>query len=309
MLLRRWSFCILCILLVVQTCSAETATGDLRPAEFASFFSSAPAWEESSHFMLIYQGTAQWAQQTGQMLETVFDRFYAGMRQHGFILNSPPQRLTWLAFAQTESFRSYALQADQFDASWLNLYYSSKTNCVAFAPRNTSAGFDDYLELSHEEAHQLSFNSGLLVRGATHPAWLTEGLATTFECKNPENEGLPANQNSLRLATLHDAGQNHRLMPFRQFLVLPQFRPGGDYDVRDLYAEGEGLFRFLLNERPEQLKAYFSLMATKGQGQRNSAELLEEIQQAFGDPAALEKDFLQFIDDAGQMKLANVAAK
>jgi len=59
--------------------------------------------------------------------------------------------------------------------------------------------------VQHEVAHQVLFNVGIHVRGATHPRWLVEGLACLFETPpGPEGTGFVA-INPLRLKDFRSA--------------------------------------------------------------------------------------------------------
>lgn len=254
------------------------------------FFPTAPRVMETPHFRLIHDDTSEWAQQTGVVLESVYRRFYVTFQAGGFDVQEPVERLTWICFPAAQSFDVYARNEDGFDASRLGLYYSARTNRVAFF-RELAEGnaFPDLLALSHEGAHQLSYNSGLLVRGATHPAWVTEGLATNFEYSQPHDaQKASSGLDGLRQKTLLEAKQDNRLVPLAQFVTMTQFRPGAEMDVRDLYAQAQGFFQFLLAERPAAFKSYLKRMADKGVGRRAEAELLEEFVAEFGSPELLE---------------------
>ncbi|MBI4581167.1 MAG: DUF1570 domain-containing protein [Planctomycetes bacterium] len=63
--------------------------------------------------------------------------------------------------------------------------------------------------LQHELAHQVSYNTGVHVRGAANPKWLVEGLACMFE--TPPNAGSSGSG----IATINQA----RLKDFRQAVV------------------------------------------------------------------------------------------
>ena len=97
----------------------------------------------------------------------------------------------------------------------------------------------DVTRLTHESAHQFSFNSGLLTRGVMYPLWVAEGLATHFEADDTGLTGRGSLHTSRRerLASAHRRGT---LQPLSEFISVVKPPQGGDA-VGDAYAQSWGL--------------------------------------------------------------------
>ena len=201
----------------------------------------------------------------GRTLEYAYQHFYEVFAQAGFDLSRPPDRLVWICFPQKSSFSKYALRVEGMDLSWLDGYYSTLTNRVAIVqpdpkirqreevtppsasevhvrgppvPRGRrtkdvlpmSAGGPrfDVTRLTHEVAHQLSFNSGIQKRGVMYPLWVSEGLATNFEFDGSLSEGLE-HCNAARCKGLLEAYHAGELVPLRQFVVQTTVPPDAQW--------------------------------------------------------------------------------
>src|SRR5262249_47151910 len=152
-------------------------------------------------------------------------------------------------------------------------YYNLKTNRMTMYDltgveagglgndRNASARINQILSqpgaertvatIVHEATHQLAFNSGLQVRFADVPFWLSEGIAIYFETPNLESTKGWRNIGSVN---------RYNLVNFRNY--LPRREPGSlekllsdDKRFRDpmagsdAYAEAWALTYFMLQTR------------------------------------------------------------
>jgi hypothetical protein len=204
------------------------------------------------------------------------------------------------------------------DLSWLDGYYSTLTNRVAIVQRDpggrrleeavpSRAGSSgvavaahrsaqegvlamaagqpfDVTRLTHEVAHQLSFNSGIQKQGVMYPLWISEGLATNFEFDGTGSTGL-AHGNAARCKGLLETYAAGELVPLRQFVVQttvsPDLRAG-----RRTYAQAWGFFQFILAEHPAALRTYLQRMAEDHLSHPDAAAMLAEFTAAFGSPDA-----------------------
>ncbi len=151
----------------------------------------------------------------------------------------------------------------------------------------------DVTRLTHELAHQLAFNSGIQKRGVMYPIWVSEGLATNFECGGlMTGSALPSNTaRGSSLATAYAAGE---LVPLRQFIV--QTRVPADVQAsRSHYAQAWAFFRFLLTEYPESLREYLYREANQPAGRRDANVMLSRFTDAFGTPESLEQAWNAFV--------------
>jgi hypothetical protein len=282
----------------------------------------------TEHFVVLHKPDATYVEEACRTLEYAYRHFYQVFAQAGFDLSRPSERLTWICFPQKSGFSKYALRVEGMDLSWLDGYYSTLTNRVAIVqpdPRirqpeeaTPSSARDvhvavaahrspqegvlampaggprfDVTRLTHEAAHQLSFNSGIQTRGVMYPLWVSEGLATNFEFDGPLTDGLE-HCNTARCKGLVEAYRAGELVPLRQFVVQTTVPPDAHVGRR-YYAQAWGFFQFLLLERPENLRTYLHRMAEERTERRDANTMLTEVTQAFGAPETLELSWNAFL--------------
>jgi hypothetical protein len=223
-----------------------------------------------------------------------------------------------------DDFEQYSRQNDQIDMSWTDGYYSARTNRVAlmlpagaavrqgdgvevaaaarvaqFGPQpDTRPAGEDRLDqrwITHELAHQLSFNYGLQKRGVMYPLWLSEGLATNFEADNQGRFGF-GRDNTPRRRSLLSAYTHGRLTPLRRFVAMDRLESSGEAQARQDYAECWGLYRFLSQQRPDQLRQYLLTLKALDSGNREGAVLRREFVEAFGPIEQMQSDWEDWLD-------------
>ncbi|MGE5294728.1 MAG: DUF1570 domain-containing protein, partial [Solirubrobacterales bacterium] len=303
-----------------RAAQATPSSGDLSGV-LTSLQSLADAPFEAAsteHFTIIHEVGSNTAA-TGRALESTYHRFYDVFAKAGFRLSPSADHLVWICFPQQSGFNKYALQAEGMDLSWLDGYYSTLTNRVAVVqpdvqvaeeepvspprmgdiritlaanrqsekvlPMSPPGHCFDVTRLTHELAHQLAFNSGIQKRGVMYPIWVSEGLATNFECDGLTTASvLPSNAaRRSSLATAYAAGE---LVPLRQFIV--QTRVSADIETsRARYAQAWAFFRFLLTEYPTNLRTYLQREADLPGGRRDANVILSRFAEAFGSPESL----------------------
>src|SRR5205085_6037983 len=104
----------------------------------------------------------------------------------------------------------------------------------------------------HEAAHQLSFNCGLLNRQGDMAVWLAEGLACYCEATESGEWQAIGAANTARIRDL--ARARGKFIPL-QVMVKEDWRNG---NVLLGYGQSWALFRMLLQERPQAMKAYLA---------------------------------------------------
>jgi len=310
--------------------SAElTAPSPLLDASFQS--------TTTEHFVLFHEPGAGYAAGACRTLEYAYEYFYDVFSQAGFDLSRSQDRLVWICFPHKSGFSRYALRAEGMDLSWLDGYYSTLTNRVAIvqtdqrarrreeavppsgsgpeavvaaqrSPREgvlamAAAGQQfDITRLTHEVAHQLSFNSGIQKRGVMYPLWISEGLATNFEFDGTGSVGLE-HCNMARCNGLLEAYATGELVPLRQFVVQTTVAP--DLHLgRRIYAQAWGFFQFILAEHPESLRLYLQRVAKNHLDHREAATMLAEFTEAFGSPDTLEESWRAFLARQAQQASA-----
>jgi hypothetical protein len=320
-------------------CSDHTRLAEAEAAEactLAKNSSVSLATYGSKHFVLFCPGSDAWAQRMSGLLEKAQADFCASVRRLGLELQPPSGRLVWVCFCSTDDFDQYSRQSDQVDMSWTDGYYSARTNRVALmvpssqAPRlgggvelaaqaGRVAQFGpqpdgkpsgesrlDARWITHELAHQLAFNYGLQKRGVLYPLWLSEGLATNFEADNDGRFGF-GRDNRPRRRTLLNSYVQGRLTSLRRFVMQERLDNSGEAQARRDYAQCWGLYRFLSQERPVQLRQYLLALRNLEVGNRDGAELRREFIDAFGPMETVEADWQNWLDELLAADQAQVA--
>jgi hypothetical protein len=151
----------------------------------------------------------------------------------------------------------------------------------------------------HEATHQLAFNSGLQIRFADVPFWVSEGIAIYFETPNLESTKGWRNIGAVNRVNLTN---------FRKYLSR---RPAGSLEqllcddkrfkdsttATEAYAEAWALNYFLLKNRGEAYVKYLSALAQqKPLIDVEPAERLKQFKEFLGDDLlSLENDFLRYL--------------
>jgi hypothetical protein len=310
----------------------STALGSLLDASFEA--------AATEHFVLLHEPGAGYVAGACRTLEYAYGHFYEVFSRAGFDLSRSKDRLVWICFPRKSSFSKYALQVEGMDLSWLDGYYSTLTNRVAIVqtdqmrrreeaapssrsavrvavaanrsprdgvlPMSVTGQRFDVTRLTHEVAHQLSFNSGIQKRGVMYPLWVSEGLATNFEFDGSVDADLD-HGNTARCNGLLAAYAAGELVPLRQFVaqttVPPETHVGRRY-----YAQAWGFFQFILTERPENLRRYLHRLAQERPDRRDANTMLTEFTEAFGSPETLELSWNTFLSHQAQQALAGRSA-
>ena len=80
-----------------------------------------------------------------------------------------------------------------------------------------------------------------------------------------------------------------------QFAAMTDVQGGSGLATRDAYAQAWGLFRYLLQRKPQQLTQYMSSLAAAGRWERGSTSPDRRFVEAFGPIAAVEADYQRFL--------------
>ena len=277
---------------------------------------------QSEQFLLLSASDAQTAAQTGALLDQVSRRFRDDFAQAGFPVQPPADKLVWVCLNSYQALEAYGRQADGVEVSWMDAFYSLRTNrvavvrgglgstaakastgaqaggAVAFGSPGDGRSGGEGLNLrtaTHELAHQLAFNGGLQRRGLTYAFWLTEGLATNFEADSPDEVGLgrPSPVYQARLSEAKAAGQ---MIPLDQFVAITQLPASPARATRQAYAQAWGLFHYLFEHRRAQLRAYLSACAEAAPGDPGPDAMRQRFVDCFGEIAPLQEEFLRFVD-------------
>lgn len=293
----------------------------------------------TEHFVLFHEPDAGYVAGACRTLEYAYGHFYEVFSRAGFDLSRSQDRLVWICFPRKSAFSQYALQVEGMDLSWLDGYYSTLTNRVAIVqadqkarlrqeaapeppasdvqvvvaahrspregvlPMSAAGQRFDVTRLTHEVAHQLSFNSGIQKRGVMYPLWVSEGLATNFEFDASVTAGIER-CNTARCKGLLEAYAEGDLVPLRQFVTQTTVPPDAHVGRR-YYAQAWGFFQFILTERPENLRTYLYRLAQTRPEHHDERALLAEFTEAFGSAEALELSWNVFLASQARQASAN----
>jgi hypothetical protein len=148
----------------------------------------------------------------------------------------------------------------------------------------------------HEATHQIAFNCRLQQRYADIPLWLCEGMAVYFEAPD-----LASTRGWRGIGRVNYP----RLQRFRE--NLPNWQAGTvermvSSDARfrnpetaiDAYADAWALNYYLIRFRTKSYVAYLKALAEKRPlFEDDAAKRIALFRQHFGDPRAVEQDFLK----------------
>lgn len=331
--MRRILAGLLSVCVSLSAVGAELPTASLTthalPAELALDISPAAIeqgnwWiHRSDHFDIVFGSDPARAAMQAELLETTYRRFFEAFE--GFGITPVTDPLICLFFENKHDYLHYAQRVDRVDMSWTVAYYSARTNRIAFyrygrpglvANHHTAsaAAHDNQLLVSavtesrahdahpvslasatHEAAHQLAFNGGLQKRGVRYPLWVSEGLATNFEMTDAHSKFGPAYDNPSRRHRLQQLDRLGALQPLSRF-VTQTHPPTDDARATDaVYAQAWGLFRFLYQERPDDLSQYLADLRALPRGERSPAVLRAEFIHRFGPMEDVEHQWQAWI--------------
>jgi hypothetical protein len=277
---------------------------------------------ETQHYLIYYNTSPAYAKWVGGLFEGLHKAFYTYWTARGATLHEPEFPLVAIVFDGQAAFARYARPEVSDLADSIIGYYNLKTNrmtmydltgieSVGGSERNATAKIQQILSqpgaertvatIVHEATHQLAFNSGLQVRFADVPSWVSEGIAIYFETPNPDSskgwKGIGA-VNRVNLVNFRkylprrSAGNLEKLLSDDK-----QFRDSAT--ATDAYAEAWALNYYLLRKRDDAYVKYLSELAQqKPLIDVTPEERVKLFKQFFGDDlTALENAFLGYMQN------------
>jgi hypothetical protein len=259
--------------------------------------------------------------------EILYDAFFTHFARKGFRLERPAGRMMVAVFDSQAGFEAYL--GRKMPAGVMGIYHP-KTNRLVVYDVNQNSAFiatqrkaqdlsrtitldmdriqyldgvtrtlrDHAKDLNvgatmHEVAHQLSFNCGMLNRHGDVPVWLGEGLACYCEATDHgswQGIGEP-NPERLRALAVQLRGGGH-LIPLKDLIETDHWRNLSGWSLVG-YAQSWALFRMLMEEQPEKLRRYLTLIWPR----RAPDHRLTDFQQAFGgDLNRLEQRYRTYLE-------------
>ncbi len=269
---------------------------------------------KTRHYVIATGAGTQYAEWCGDLFERLLDAFLTYWRNKGLVLAEPAGPLPAIIFPDEHSFKAYAsADAGQF-AEESKGYYSMRTNRIvlydltagkgkkratsaAEIKRRTASAAFNVATIVHEATHQIAFNSGLHVRFADNPLWLTEGMAMYFETPDPGggHDWRTIGQINRPRYNRFQSYLRRRPRNSLSTLVSQTERLTDSHKAADAYAEAWALTYFLNEKHPDEYVAYLKRLATKQPLIWDEPEArLADFKAAFGDKLpALDAEFLR----------------
>ena len=246
---------------------------------------------ETDNFLLCSDASEVYTVYCGRLLESVLSKYVDFFEDSDVKLVSPTVKMQVVIFRNKTTFSEYARQQHpETDFSDVPGYYSIRDNQMLVTAVSGDRQFRRESDLVrvlkrnrrqvetivHEAIHQLAFNTGLQVRYAPNPMWLSEGLAVYFEGTSgsgPLAWSRPGESSRVHLPGLKQLSNNDALpVPLISLLGSDSaFQSADQVTFAYAYAESWSLTHFLITRH----RAAFDRLLASYQ----SAKPLESITQ------------------------------
>lgn len=256
---------------------------------------------QTDHYVICSNSAEEYSEFVGKLLEKVFEQYFEFMSDQEIVVRQPAGKLPVIIFQSEAEFKEFAT-AQHPETSFEDTpgYYSLRENQVLLQDLTRDRGLrsstairkklsDQPLQVAtmvHEAIHQLSFNTGLQIRMADNPVWLSEGLALYFEPIAPRSSslwtrpGLVSGRHHPVFVTNSENGSTE--ISFRDLLSVDNAFLSAD-TVAMAYAESWGLTSYLFRQQKEGMKKYLTKISQRKPLQRVSPdERVAEFEEAFG---------------------------
>ena len=259
----------------------------------------------TQHWVILSSATNEQTGLVGESLERVWQTLPATMTALGFELRERKTPLACFLYADRDEYLNHMARIGR-PASVHGLGgYLPASNVLRLilpteAERRSQPSYSLAGLAAHEGAHQLVENLGPLRRGASHPPWLSEGLAGVFEVEGDEPFGpfADALPRRTRMFAPHIAAGD--VVPLRELAGLRHPSEKDDHDevarrAVAIYYQAPNLVHYLMVERPSRLVAYIAAL-NNAKDQSDSSERWRRVfEECFGDPEALQKDWTSWM--------------
>lgn len=276
---------------------------------------------QTKNYLICYNTSPAYAQWVGGLFERLNSAFYNYWTRRGIEMRQPEFPLVALVFDSKASYAQHA-RGELGDATNSIIgYYSLKTNRMTMydltgveefgggGKATTAARVNQVLSkpgaertvatIVHEATHQLAFNSGLQVRYADVPMWVSEGLAIYFETPDLESKTGWRNiggVNRVNLVNYRRAASEGKLVSLQQ-LLSDDKRFRDPASAATAYAQAWALNYFLLKTRSDDYVKYLQAQAAQSPlVNLEPAERLKQFEDNLGSELmAIEAEFLRYM--------------
>lgn len=293
----------------VRCTSAELATDLLLqvPAGFEI--------TETAHYVVCSNSAPEYVEFCGKLLEVVFDQYFLFMAEQKIEVTAPIQRLPIVIFASSGEFQTFAAkQHPEISFADTPGYYSVTDNQTLLldltGDRSVRSASTIRRRLSekplqvatvvHEAVHQLAFNSGLQVRMADNPLWISEGLAMYFETTSSRSSLLwnrPGLVNRRHQPGFMKLLDDHHVSGTMNTLIESDSAFMDSAEMPAAYGKAWALTHFLVREKKVEMQKYLvTLSQRKPMVGLNDAVRTQEFLAAFGKlPDEMVEELVSYI--------------
>lgn len=281
---------------------------------------------KTKHYVIASRASRAYATWCGALLERLRTGFLGHWERVKLPLTPNDSPLPILILQNKTQFTEYAVRDGAAAAAETFGYYSARTNRVVLfdltadqpgEPLGEAAGRDEITRrlsrtpasvatVVHEAVHQLAFNTGLQVRYADNPMWLTEGLAMYFETPD---FGTGTRWTGAGKTNPWRLQEFQRSLPMRAEDSLSTLAQNEDRfhepaTMTSAYAESWVLVHYLSTKRREQWLEYLKTMRDKAPLVfETPEERLAAFRKAFGDDLSdLDKAVITHARELGQRR-------
>ena len=270
---------------------------------------------QTDHYVICSNSAEEYCEFVGKLLEKAFDQYFKFMGEQEIAVRQPAGKLPIIILQSEAEFKEFAAtQHPETSFEDTPGYYSLRENQVLLQDLTRDRSLrsstairkrlaDQPLQVAtmvHEAIHQLAFNSGLQIRMADNPVWLSEGLALYFEPIAPRSSNLWTRPGLV-------SGRHHPVfvknsengiteIPLRDLLSVDKAFLSADA-VAIAYAESWGLTSYLFRQQKDGMKKYLTKISQRKPLQRVSPEeRVSEFEDAFGKSAdEIERETVSFV--------------
>ncbi len=261
---------------------------------------------KTKHYVVISRASRAYANWCGSMLERLRTGFLAHWERQKVPLAPTESLLPILVLQNKAQFREFAIRDGAAEVAEAYGYYSARTNRVVLydltadqpgpalgeatqrdeITRRLSRSPASVATVVHEAVHQLAFNTGLQVRYADNPMWVSEGLAMYFETPDFSSGSrwtTVGQANPWRLAEFQKS-LNSRPADALTTLIQGENRFRDPASASAAYAESWALVHFLATKRRPAWNEYVTRLRNRKPLVFDSAEeRSEEFKNVFGE--------------------------
>ncbi len=282
---------------------------------------------KTAHYVIIYNTSETYARWVGELFERLHRAFIIYWKGLGIRLQEPRFPLVAYVFDTKAAYLPFAKRELGDSAESMIGYYHVQTNRVVTFDLTGIAGFNKtgsrprtqqlintilaqpqaertVATIVHEAVHQMAYNSGLQVRLADNPIWVSEGLAMFFETPDVSNA---KGWGTIGKLNFYNYQNFRRFLPQRPSdslitLLTTDDRLRNSQTAQSAYAESWALTYYLLKVNRKAFTAYIKDLSQQTPlGECLPRERLELFQKHFGkDLEKFDQKFVDFILKAGK---------